>query len=71
MNPNARWHVVALCVVGLLAGLYCAVSPWLPRRIGNETRWLEWATFEQWYVVEDRGWDGVVSWWKDERWVDT
>lgn len=37
---------------------------WLPRTISDETRWLEWATIKQMYVV------GVYRrGWRDMHWM--
>lgn len=39
----------------------------LPRSINGETRWLEWATWEQ------KSWRGALSgrlWWDDYQWID-
>ncbi len=43
-----------------------------PKNLDGETRWLEWATFEQVLEEEYIGeWGEGVMWvWKDKHWVD-
>lgn len=38
---------------------------WVPRRIGLETRWLEWAWIRQRYIVGNYG-----SAWMDDSWEE-
>ncbi len=39
----------------------------LPRTINHETRWLEWATWEDEYWVSK---GSIIGWWEAKRWID-
>ena len=41
---------------------------WFPKTIGDETRWLETAEWEERYRIY-HGYDGFEKWWETTRWV--
>lgn len=41
---------------------------WFPKTIGDETRWLETAEWEERHHVY-HGYDGMERWWEETQWV--